>query len=192
VALASLAYPSISVSSTSTQSVPTLVPLTNSYSTGYAQGSSTVVFAGFSTSTAWYPGNPFCDPASMACIPQPLPTSTITYNESSTYLYEVTVYSQVSTTYTSESIALSTQTSYQTIAPYAVVGLSDFQFGLSGMLILAAIVLATLIFYARYGTRKRPNPEPLAGSASVRYCTQCGAENPHARTVCGKCGANLE
>ena len=192
VALVSLAYPSINVSSISTQSVPTLVPLTNSYSTGYAQGSSTIVLAGYSTSTAWYPGNPFCDPASMACTPQPLPTSTITYTQSSTYLYQVTVYSQLSTTYTSESIALSTQTSYQTLAPYAVVGLSEFQFGLAAMLILAAIVAATIIFYTKYGIRARPNPAPLAGSASVRYCTQCGAENPHASTVCGKCGANLE
>jgi hypothetical protein len=190
VALTSLAYPSINVSRLSTQSIPAFVTLTNSYSTGYPESSSTIVLAGYSTSTAWYPGNPFCDPASMACTPQPLPTSTITYTQSSTYLYPVTVYSELSTTYTSESIALSTQTSYQTLAPYAAAGLSDFQYGLAAMVILAMIVAVILFVYAKGG---RPSPDSLARSTgATRYCTQCGTGNARASAVCSKCGAKLE
>ena len=191
VALTSLAYPSINVQSLSTQSVPTLVTLTNRYSTGYPQSSSSIELAGYSTSTAWYPGNPFCDPASMACTPQALPTSTITYTQSSTYIYQVTVYSQVSTTYTSESIAVSTQTSYQTLAPYAAAGLSDFQYGLAAMLILAVILAVILSLYAKGDRPQNPDSIPRSTSAT-RYCTQCGTENQQTNAVCRECGTRLE
>jgi hypothetical protein len=156
IALASLAYPSITVSQVTAQIVPRVVTLTNGYMTGYPQSSSTVVLEGYSTSTAWYPGNPICDPASSACTPQPLPTSTMTYTQWSTYFYEVTIYSRLPTTYTSESMTLAIQTNYQTIGAYAATGLSDFQYGLAAMLILAGIVAAFLYVYAAGHSRSRP------------------------------------
>jgi len=194
VVLVSLAYPSITVSSATTQTFPTFVTLTNGYTTGYPQSSSTIVLAESYVSTEWYPGNGLCDPASMACTPQPIPTVTITYTQWSTYFYQVTVYSQLSTTYTSESAAVSTQTSYQTVAPYAAAGISEFQYGLAAMLIFAAVVATILFFYGKESARGRmENPERAVRSASAtKYCTQCGTENPQAGAVCGKCGARLE
>jgi hypothetical protein len=149
VVLVSLAYPSVTLSSVTSQTISYVVISAGSYTTGYPQSASTVVLANQITSTAWYLGNLLCDPASMACTPQAFPTATMTYTEWSTYPYQVTVYSQIQTSYTTESTSLLTQTNYQTVPPYAAAGLNDLQFGLSVLLIFGAFVAGILFLFAK-------------------------------------------
>jgi len=194
IALVSLAYPSINVSTASTHTLPTFMIYTSGYTEGYPQLSSTFVLAYSFVSTEWYPGNGLCDPASMACTPQPMPTATTTFTQWSAYFYQVTVYSQISTTYTNQSVVVSTETSYQPVAPYAIAGLNEFQYGLSAMLIVAAIIVLIMIFYAKGNVRTRPTIlTPVVESMKPRsYCTQCGTENLASSETCIKCGVKLE
>jgi len=149
VTVASLTYPSVTVLSLSTKPVLNLITPTTEYTSAYPQDASTIVLAAQTTSTVWYLGNPLCDPASMACTPQPLPTATITITQWSTYFYQTTVYTQIQSTYTTESVSLSTQTNYQTVAVYVAAGLSLLQFGLIAMLVLASLCAAILFLYAK-------------------------------------------
>ena len=194
IALVSIAYPSIKVSTAATQTLPAFMTYTSAYTTSYPQVSSTIVLAASFVSTEWYPGNGLCDPASMACTPQPLPTATTTYTQWSAYFYQVTVYSQVTTTYTNQSVVLSTETNYQNVAPYVIAGINEFQYGLSAMLILAAVIVLIIVLYGKRNVRTRPiNLEPSVESTRPRrYCTQCGTENLRSGVTCTKCGAKLE
>jgi hypothetical protein len=145
----SLAYPSVTLSSVTSQTVSYAVTSAIGYTTGYPQSESTVVLAKQITSTAWYLGNPLCDPASMACTPQAFPTATMTYTEWATYPYQVTVYSQIQTPFTTQATSLLTRTNYQTVPPYAAAGLTDLQFELSVLLIFGAFVAGILFLFAK-------------------------------------------
>jgi len=192
IAILSLTYPSIVVSNISTQPIPNFATYTAQYATGYPQISASTILAGYSTTTAWYPGNPICDPASNACTPYPMPTATFVYAQSATYNYQVTINSEATSTYTSEFNGFSTQTYYQTLPPYAAAGLSELEFGLVALLIVGAVGAAMLFLYAR-GTASRSNvAKAELPSKPVRYCQQCGAENRKTDKFCDKCGTKLE
>jgi hypothetical protein len=192
IAILSLSYPSIVVSNISTQQIPNFATYTAQYATGYPQMSASTILAGYSTMTAWYPGNPICDPASNACTPYPIPTATFVYAQSATYVYQVTINSEATSTYTSEFTGFSTQTYSQTIPPYAAAGLSELEFGLLALLIVGAVGAAMLFLFVR-GTASGSNVAKAdLSSKTVRYCQQCGAENQKADRFCGKCGTKLE
>lgn len=154
--------------------------------------SASTVLAGYSTTTAWYPGDPICDPTSNACTPYPTPTATFVYAQSATYSYQVTINSQGTSTYTSEFTGFSTQTNYQTIPPYAAAGLSDFEFGLIALLIVAVVVAAMLLLFVKGAASRSGEPKAKMASKTVRFCQQCGAENRKSDDFCAKCGAALE
>ena len=192
VAILSVSYPSIVVSNISTQQIPNFATYTTEYATGYPQMSASTILAGYSSSTAWYPGNPICDPASNACTPYPMPTATFLYAQSATYNYQVTKNSEATSTYTSEFAGFSTQTYYQTVPPYAAAGLSELEFGLLALLIVGVVGAAMLYPYAR-GTASRSNfAKAELPPKTVMYCQQCGAENRKTDKFCDKCGTKLE
>ena len=192
IAILSLSYPSIVVSNISAQQIPNFATYTTQYVTGYPQMSASTILAGYSTTTAWYPGNPICDPASNACTPYPMPTATFVYAQSATYNYQVTKNSEATSTYTSEFAGFSTQTYYQTVPPYAAAGLSELEFGLLALLIVGVVGAAMLYLYAR-GTASRSNfAKAELPPKTVRYCQQCGAENRKTDKFCDKCGTKLE
>jgi uncharacterized protein (UPF0333 family) len=188
VAVLSLSYPLIVVSNVSTQPVPNFATYTAQYVTEYPQMSVSTALAGSSTVTAWYPGNPICDPTSNACTPYPTPTATFVYAQSATYSYQVTVSSEAASTYTSEYTGFSTQTYSQTVPPYAAAGLSELEFGLLVLLIVGALGIGLLFLFVR-GSRV---PKAELASKAVRYCQACGAENRKADSFCDKCGSKLE
>ena len=192
IALLSVTYPSIVVSNMITQSIPNFATYTTQYATGYPQMSASTVLAGYSTTTAWYPGDPICDPTSNACTPYPTPTATFVYAQSATYSYQVTINSQGTSTYTSEFTGFSTQTNYQTIPPYAAAGFSDLEFGLIALLIVAAVVAALLFLFGKRRANRPSGPKAKMASKTVRYCQQCGTENRKSDDFCAKCGATLE
>ncbi len=192
IAILSITYPSIVVSNVSTQPIPNFATYTAQYATGYPQMWPSTILAGDSTTTAWYPGNPICDPTSNACTPYPTPTATFVSAQSATYSYQVTITSDATSTYTSEFTGFSTQTYYQTIPPYAAAGLSELEFGLVALVIVASVGAAMLFLFVR-GTATRSS---VAGaelpSKTVRYCQQCGTENRNTDKFCDKCGTKLE
>jgi hypothetical protein len=191
VAILSVSYPSILVSNISTQPIPKFATYTTQYVSGYPQMSASTILAGYSTTTAWYPGNPICDPTSNACTPYPTPTATFVYAQSATYTYQVTLNNQATSTYTSEFTGFSTQTFYQTIPPYAAAGLSELEFGLAALLIVAVVAAAMLFRFVRGTTGGSNVTKAELPSGTVRYCQHCGAENRKADTFCDKCGTKL-
>ena len=182
LALISISYPSVVVSNVTTQPSSIFETYTSQYQVGYPQAVVSTVLAGYSTVTAWYPGNPICDPTSNACTPYPTPTATFVYPQSVTYAYQVTSSSQATSAFTSEFTTFSTQTSYQNIPPYAVVGLTEFQYGIIALVIIAAVVLSLLIFF---GKKSVPSHVQSAGSSkAVRFCQRCGTKNPGTGKFC--------
>ena len=192
IAILSLNCPSITVPNVSTQPVPNFATYTTQFATGYPQMSASTFLAGYSTTTAWYPGNPICDPLSNACTPYPTPTATIVYAQSATDSYPVTINSEATSTYTSEFTGFSTQTNYQTVPPYAIAGLSELEFGLVALLIVAAVAAALIFLFVRGGTTGGNVAQAELPSKTVRYCRQCGAKNRKADKFCDKCGTKLE
>ena len=192
IAILSITYPSIVVSNVSTQPVPNFATYTAQYSTDYPQMWASAILAGYSTTTAWYPGNPICDPTSNACTPYPTPTATFVSAQSATCSYQATVTSEATSTYTSEFTGFSTQTYYQTIPPYTAAGLNELEFGLIALLIVGAVGAALLFLFVR-GTAAGSNVAKTGSpSKTVRYCQQCGAENRNTDKFCYKCGTKLE
>ena len=190
IALISTSYPSVVVSNVATQPSTAFETYTSQYAVGYPQAVMSTMLAGYSTVTAWYPGNPICDPASNACTPFPSPTATFVYPQSVTYAYQVTFTSHATSAFTGEFTLSSTQTSYQNIPPYAVIGLTEFQYGIIALVIIAAFVLSLLFFFVRKGP---PEEVQRAGLAkSVRFCQHCGMQNPEAAKFCSSCGVRLE
>ena len=141
--------------------------------------------------TAWYLGNRICDPTSNACTPYPTPTATFVYAQSATYSYQVTLNNQATSTYTSEFTGFSTQTFYQTIPPYAAAGLSELEFGLAALLVVAVVAAAMLFRFVRGTTGGSNVAKAELPSGTVRYCQHCGAENRRTDKFCDKCGAKL-
>jgi hypothetical protein len=190
VALLSLSYPSVTISTVSIQPATNLTTYTNQYMIGYQHTSASTYQTGYSTFTAWYPGDPVCDPASNACTPYPTPTATVVYPQSTTNLYVVTQESATVTTYTSEYTALSIQTSFQNAPPYAAAGLTGFQFGIAAMAVVTVVALTLLLT----GTKQSAVvPERKSDTVrGIRFCQQCGAEGSSADKFCSKCGAQLE
>ena len=190
IALISISYPSVVVSSVITQPSTRFETYTSQYAIGYPQAVMSTMLAGYSTVTAWYLGNPICDPASNACTPFPSPTATFVYPQSITYVYQVTFTSHATSAFTGELTLFSTQTGYQNIPPYAVVGLTEFQYGIIALAIIAAFVLSLLFFFVR---KRPPREVQRAGLAKrVRFCQHCGMQNPEAGKFCSGCGARLE
>jgi hypothetical protein len=194
VALLSLAYPSITTPTVSIQPTITLATYTSQYFLTQPQTSASTFLAGYSTLTAWYPGNPICDQASNACTPFPTPTATYVYPQSTTYSYEVTLESQTNYTYTSAYTLLSPQTSLQNIPPYAAIGLTEFQFGTAAIVILVVVVLSLLLLTtSKASTIILQTKSPRLGSARPsRFCQRCGAQSSTADKFCSKCGTQLE
>jgi len=192
IAILSLTYPSIVVSNVSTQPIPYFATYTAQYATGYPELSASTILAGYSTTTAWYPGNPICDPMSNACTPYPTPTATFVYAQSATYSYQVTINSEATSTNTSEFTGFSTKTSYQNIPPYAAAGLSELEFGIAALLIVAAVAVAMLFLFVRGDAIGSKVANAELRSKTVVYCQQCGAENQKADKFCSKCGTILE
>jgi zinc-ribbon domain len=194
VALTSLSYPSVVVSKVSTQPLPGFVTYMTQYNVEYTVPSTSTILLGYSTVTAWYPGNPICDPMSNACTPYPTPTATYVYAISNTYTYQVALSSQTTSTYTSELTSSSTQTSFQHIPPYAAAGLTGFQYGVVSIAIVALLILGLLILFVRKrsvavsGGQVAESTSPKA----TRFCQACGTENPTDGKFCTRCGTQLD
>jgi len=189
IALISTSYPSLVVSNTTTQAFPGFETYTSQYQVSYPQPIASTGLSGYSTFTAWYPGNPICDPASNACTPFPTPIATLVYPQSVTYAYQVTLTSQATLAYTSGFMSFSTQTSYQNIPPYAALGLTEFQFGIIALGIMMVVLLGLLLIF----TRKSSASQVRSSSAeAARFCEQCGAANAIDSIFCSNCGARLE
>ena len=144
--------------------------------------------AGYSTLTAWYPGNPICDPVSNACTPYPTPTATFVYPQSMTYMYQVTFSSEATLVSTSKFTLFSTQTSYQNIPPYTAVGLTEFQYGIVVLVVVAVVALSLLLAF----TKKRQAHVGVGSAKAAGFCWQCGAANLDAGKFCTNCGVQLE
>lgn len=154
IALVSISYPSVVVSNVTTQPLPGIDTYTSRYQVGYPQAAVSTTLAGYSTVTAWYPGNPICDPASNACTPYPTPTATFAYPQSITYTYQVILSSQTVLAFTSGFTQFYAQTTYRNIPPYAAVGLTEFQYGILALAIFMVAVLTLLFIYTK---EDRPN-----------------------------------
>ena len=193
VALVSLSYPSIVVSNTNSLAIRNFGTYTSQYVSGYFQMSASTGLAGYLTSTAWYPGDPICDPASNACTPYPTPTATMVFPQSATYNYQVTVTSEATSTYTSEFTVLSTETSYQNVAPYSAAGLTQTQFGIVTILVVAVVMLGILSVYVKIGspTKLEGAKVRLAPTGAVKFCPKCGRQSSRTDNFCSKCGAQL-
>jgi len=189
IALISISYPSLVVSSTTTQALPGLESYTSQYSVAYQQVTYSTTLSGYSTVTIWYPGNPICDPASNACTPFPTPVATVVYPQSATYAYQITLTSQTTLAYTSNFTSFSTLTSYQNIPPYAALGLNEFQYGVIALVIIVVAVLSLLLIFM-----KKRSPAHIQGSSAgaARFCDQCGAANSLDSGFCSNCGVRLE
>jgi len=149
IALASISYPSMTISNVTTQPLVAFKTYSSQYETEYPQLTTSTVLTGYSSFTAWYPGNPICDPLSNACTPYPTPTTTVVYPQSMTYTYEVTLSSQALLAYTSPFTIFSTRTSFETTPPYAALGLTELQYGVAAMIIFAIAVIAMLFIFAK-------------------------------------------
>ena len=194
IALISTSYPSVVISNVSTKSSPGFVTYTSQYEVEYPQATASTVVGGYSSATAWYPGNPVCDPASNACTPYATPTATFVYPLTMTYAYMTTITSQATSTYTSEFTLFSTQTGRQNIPAYAAAGLSGFQYGILAIAVVAVLVLSLLFMFAK-GEAVFSRPARMETSKSarpVRFCQHCGLANPDAGKFCTRCGARLE
>jgi hypothetical protein len=192
IALVSASYPSVTVPTVSTQQLASFQTFTSDYQIPYQLPNTSTALTGYSTATAWYPGNFICDPTSNACTPYPTPTATYVYPQSATYTYQVTFSSEATSMFTTEFTFYSSQTSYQTIPAYAAAGLTEFQYGIIAMVIVAALVLC-LLFVTVRGKSYASNQAPELGSTgTVRFCQQCGTENQSGGKFCTSCGARLE
>jgi len=190
VALLSLSYPSVSISTVTVQPETNVGTYTSQYVMGYQQLSESTYQTGYLTLTAWYPGDPICDPASNACTPYPTPTATVVYPQSTTNIYVVTQNTDTTATYTSEYTAFSTQTAFQNVPPYAAAGLTGYQFGVAALMIVAVVAITILLTATK---RSAMIPEKKSGAArTVRFCQQCGAESLSMDKFCSKCGTQLE
>ena len=149
IALVSISYPSMTISNVTTQPSVGFETYSSQYETGYPQLTTSTIFAGYSSFTEWYPGNPICDPTSNACTPYASPTTTVVYPQSMTYSYEVTLSSQALLAYTSPFTIFSTATSFESIPPYAALGLTELQYGVVAMIIFAVAVLAMLFIFTK-------------------------------------------
>ena len=189
LALLSLSYPSVVVSSTTIQPVAYPSTYTSAYQVGYSQLTASTVSAGYSLFTAWYPGNPICDPMSNACTPYPMPTATITYPQSATYTYQVALSSQITSLYTSIFTSSFTQTSFQTVPPYAAAGLTGLQYGVAALVTVAVVGLS--IFFLPMRKRLPAALQPEERNSAVKSCQNCGTENSRRSKFCSACGARL-
>jgi len=194
IALISISYPSITVSTVSTQQLAGFQTFTSQYQIPYQLTNTSTALAGYGTATAWYPGNFICDPLSNACTPYPTPTATYVYPQSATYTYQVTLSSQATSEFTTEFTLYSSLTSYQTIPPYAAAGLTEFQYGIIALAIVAALVLCLLYVVVRSKSFASPSiqAQEFDSTKPVRFCQQCGAENQSGGKFCTSCGARLE
>ena len=188
IALISTSYPSVVVSSSTTQPSPGFETYTSRYQVTYLEATVSTGLAGYSTVTAWYPGNPICDPVSNACTPYPTPTATFVYPQSMTYMYQVTFSSEATLVSTNEFTLFFTQTSYRNIPPYAAVGLTEFQYGIVVLVIVAVVVLGLLMVF----TKKRQAQVGLGSAKAAGFCWHCGAANLDAGKFCTNCGVQLE
>ncbi len=100
--------------------------------------------------------------------------------------------SEATSTYTSQFTGFSTQTNYQTIPPYAAAGLSDLEFGLIALLVVAAVVAAMLFLFVKGRAGRSNVSKTELPSKTVKYCQRCGAENRKDNKFCDKCGTKLE
>ena len=183
IALTSLSYPFVTVSSSSTEAFAGLITGTTQYAVSYPQMSSSTVVAGYLTSTAWYPGNPLCDPASNACTPYPAPTATIIIPQAATYAYQVTLQTTTYSTYFSLTTTFSTQITSQSVPLYSAAGLSDFEFGIVALVVAAAVGLCAI-----FVVLGRPRP----GTAKpITYCQKCWTANSSVDKFCTNCGKQL-
>ncbi len=91
----------------------------------------------------------------------------------------------------SEFTGFSTQTFYQTIPPYVAAGLSELEFGLAALLVVAVVAAAMLFRFVRGTTGGSSVAKAELPSGTVRYCQHCGAENRRTDKFCDKCGAKL-
>jgi hypothetical protein len=169
VALISISYPSVIVSNVRTQPLPRLATYRNEYAFGFPVETSSTFLAGYSSITAWYPGNPICDPTSNACTPFPTPTATFVYPQSLTYAYQVTLSSRIASIYASTFTVYSTQTSSYGIPPYAAAGLSTFQYGIVAMVIVMVLVLSLLFIFTRKRTLSGPRGQVPRLSSGVAF-----------------------
>lgn len=190
IALVSISYPSVVVPNITTQQFPGFETYTSQYEVGYLQPTASTMLTGYSTVTAWYPGNPICDPTSNACTPYPTPMATLTYPQSATYTYQVTLSSETIFGGTSEFTIFSTQTNYQNIPPFAALGLTDLQFGIVAFIIIAVLVLGLLFIFTKNVVNGRI--QNSGSKESIRFCERCGTANPNAGKFCTGCGVRLE
>lgn len=202
VAIASLAYPSVTVPTTNT----VVIAETSSYTSGYSSAYTKTTTTGFltlpySTSTVWSPGDPICDPRSLECHPYPTTITTYTYSSTATYYSRATTTSVWSMTSISQVTVLSKNTYYQNVPVYAASGLSDSQFAIVAILILGAGVSGLLLVRKAQGRSKvnqmRGSSETKLGSGVVsetgkvkqrHFCMSCGTELLPNSAFCGRCG----
>ncbi len=190
ITLASLVYPSITISTSSTETLASRNVYTKGYTSIFPQTLPSTSLVLYSTATAWFPGDPICDTASMACTPYPTPTATYVYSKASTSFYGVTTTSEWLGTYTSEFTVFSMRTGYEKVPVYAVAGLSNVQFAFVAVLIIVVGVM--LLFYSRRHAATDRAPAKFAGESAVsgtmKYCHECGAEMRRNTQFCGQCG----
>jgi len=191
IALISMSYPSVVVSNSSTQTWVSVVTYSAQSLVGYPQLTASTALAGNSTLTAWYPGNPICDPLSNACTPFPTPTATLTYPISATYTYPITETSQTTITYTSGLTSFLTQTSFSDIPPYSAAGLTGFQFGVVAIALIAVVSVSVLALSMKKESPAVLEKQPSMPAASVRLCPKCGTKNLRADKFCTNCGTPL-
>jgi len=190
VALASLSYPSLLITSSSTQTMASFTTNTMQYTNTYLQTSTSTTLVGYLTSIFWYPGNPVCDPMSNACSPYPSPTATVVYPESATYPYQVTLETQTTSTYTTQYTSFSTKVTSQNVPPYSAAGLSDLDFGVTALVVVAVVGLVCIFLAVgqRPATQSR-TPQPAGDSPT--FCERCGAANSGRDQYCTSCGNRL-
>jgi len=193
IALISLSYPSVVVSNSSTQTWVSIVTYSSQSLVGYPQLTASTALAGNSASTAWYPGNPICDPASNACTPYPTPTATFTYPVSATYTYQFTETSQATLTYTSGYTSFLTQTSFSNVPPYTTVGLTTFQFGIAAIALVAVIALSLLLLTMKREPRpvRKEQASMQDSVGGVKFCSKCSVKNLQTDKFCTNCGTQL-
>lgn len=186
ISLSSLAYPSVSVPTFSTETLANASTYISSYTSNYQNPTPTTALVPYSTATSWYFTAYFlCDPASMAC-PGPPVTTTTTFSEWSTSFYQVTVTSQWSETFTTKYSVSSTHTAFQNVPAYSAIGISDPEFVLLAILIIAAGILGLRVTAKRGVGRPR---QAELGQFTKNTCVKCGADLVPNSKFCGKCGS---
>jgi hypothetical protein len=70
-------------------------------------------------------------------------------------------------------------------------GLSELEFGLAALLVVAVVAAAMLFRFVRGTTGGSSVAKAELPSGTVRYCQHCGAENRRTDKFCDKCGAKL-